>query len=66
MTRELDNGELAMKVTQLIGLGEVGENLYEELKKYKCFNGNLLRAYQDHQKSQQFLIKYQKYIANEK
>lgn len=61
---ELPDGKLEMKVNQLIGLGETQRVIYDDLRKKGYVNGELLTAYQLHEKELQLLIKYQKYLTD--
>ena len=57
-----EDGKLEMQVTQLIGLGEVKRNIYLEMRRNGYLNGTALSAFQSHEKQQELLIKYQKYL----
>ena len=57
--RQLSRGELAMKVSQLIGLGEEQRKIYRCIISHGRMRGNLKRSYEYHQKELELLIKYQ-------
>ena len=62
--RNLINGEIVMKLTQLIGLEETERKIYECLENHKAINGDLLDAYRHHQEGLESLIKYQKSLSD--
>ena len=57
---ELVGGEKAMKITEIIGLGETQRKIYEDLIRQVGLDNELLDAYKNHQRELELLIKYQK------
>ena len=64
MDRELIEGELILKVTELIGLGETQRIIYEDVQKRGHMDGDISEAYKYHEQELQLLIKYQKTLAS--
>ena len=56
----ITEGEIVMKITQLIGLEEEARKVYRCLERDKLVEGNLSDSYIHHQASLELLIKYQK------
>lgn len=63
MDRELTEGELILKVTELIGLGETQRTIYEDIQKRGYTDRDISEAYKYHEQELQLLIKYQKTLA---
>ena len=59
MLTKLIEGEKAMKISQLIGLGEEQRKIYRCIISHGRMRGNLKRSYEYHQKELELLIKYQ-------
>ena len=62
--RELDEGEIVMEVTKIIGLGESQRKIYEDLISKNCVSEELQNAYFFHQRELESLIKYQRTLGD--
>ena len=58
--KDLCEEEKAMKITQLIGLGETQRRIYECLEENEALDKGLKEIYKLHQEELELLIKYQK------